>query len=367
MAISLSAARFARDCRGPAGLAMTVTRLFRGSIDEIRQSGFTFRVIRCIAAACVVAAAALPTAAEAQPAGYPSKPIRAIVPYAPGSPIEIPARLILPRLVELLGQQIVIENRGGASARIGTEAVAKAPRDGYTLLFNNNSHTANVSQFRNLPYDAVADFTPITQINATSGNLLVVHPSVPARSVKELIALAKGRPGELNYATAGAGSPQHIAGALFAAMAGVQLTHVPYKGTVAALTDVLGGRVEVMAISPSFAVQHIKTGRLRVLGITGPRRTPILPDVPTVQEAGLAGYDVVSWHGMWFPAGVPTEIVRRVHAEVVKVLAVPEVRRQFEETFLFPVGSAPEEFAAFIRKDIGFQASIMKTIGLEPE
>ena len=333
----------------------------------MQKPGFSFNVIRRVGTAFAVLAVGFANIAGAQPAGYPSKPIRAIVPYAPGSPIEIPARFILPRLVEALGQQIVIDNRGGASARIGTEVVAKSPRDGYTLLFNNNSHTANVSQFKKLPYDAVADFTPITQINATTGNLLIIHPSVPARSVKELIALAKARPGELNYATAGTGSPQHIAGALFAAMAGIQLTHVPYKGTVAALTDVLGGRIEVMAISPSFALQHIKVGRLRVLGITGPRRTPILPEVPTVQEAGVPGYDVVSWHGMWFPAGVPDAIVRRVHAEVVKALAVPEVRKQFEETFLFPVGSSPEEFAAFVRKDIEVQASIMKTIGIEPE
>ena len=261
----------------------------------------------------------------------------------------------------------MIENRGGASARIGTEFVAKAPRDGYTLLFNNSSHTANVSQFKKLPYDAVADFAPITLVNLTSGNLLVIHPSVPARTVKELIALAKTHPGTLMYASSGVGAPIHVASALFAAMAGIQLVHVPYKSTVAGLTDVIGGRAEMMVVSPTYALAFIKEGRLRALGITGQRRLPVLPNVPTIHEAGLTGYDFISWHGMWFPAGVPAEVVRRVRAEVAKALAVPEIREQFAENFLFPVGNSPEEFAAFINKDIAAQASIMKEIGLEPE
>ncbi len=348
----------AREIGGSSGLMASA---------NMRHLGLAYCATRRVGVAFIVAIAALPTAADAQPIGYPSKPIRVIVPFPAGSPVDLPARLIAQRLVETMGQQIVIDNRGGASARIGTEAVAKAPRDGYTLLFNNNSHTANVSQFRKLPYDTVVDFAPITQVDSTAGNLLVIHPSVPAHSVKELIALAKARPGELNYATAGVGSPQHIAAALFAAMAGIKLVHVPYKGNVAALTDVIGGRAEVMVVFPPAALSFIKEGRLRVLGITGPRRTPMLPDVPTVHEAGVTGYDVVSWHGMWFPAGVPVEIVRRVRAEVVKALAVPEVMKQLEENFLFRVGSSPEEFAEFIRKDIALQASIVKTIGLEPE
>jgi len=298
---------------------------------------------------------------------YPTKPIRMIVPYAPGSPVEIPARAIAPRLSESMGQAIVIENRVGASARIGTASVAKAPPDGYTLLFNNSSHAANVAQYKKLPYDALADFAPITQVNGTSGNLLVIHPSFPARSVKELIALARKLRNELNYATAGVGSPQHVAGALFASMAGIQLVHVPYKGTLAALTDVMGGRAEIMFVSPGVALPFVKDGRVRVLGVTGRHRLPALPDVPTIHEAGLSGYEFTSWHGMWFPAGVPAEIVRRMHTEVVKALAVPEVRKYFADNFLFPVGSSPDEFAEFIRKDIELQASIVKRIGLEPE
>jgi len=343
-----------------------VSLTFRKSPNQ-GQPGVGYCVIRRIGVAFVVAAASLPTTADAQPAGYPSKPIRVIVPFPAGGPVEIPARLIAQRLVETMGQQIVIDNRGGASARIGTEAVAKAPRDGYTILFNNSSHTANVSQFKKLPYDSVADFAPITLVNLTSGNLLVIHPSVPARSVKELVALAKARPGQLNYASSGVGAPIHVASALFAAMAGIQLMHVPYKSTVAGLTDVIGGRAEIMVISPTFALGFIKEGRLRALGITGQRRLPGLTEVPTIHEAGVTGYDFVSWHGMWFPAGVPAEIARRVHAEVVKALAVPEVIKQLEESFLFPVGNSPEEFADFIRKDIALQASIMKKIGLDPE
>jgi len=343
-----------------------VSLTFRAG-SNVQKQGFDYGMIRRIGMVFVIAAAALPTATNAQLASYPSKPIRVIVPFPAGGPVDIPARLIAPRLSETLGQPIVIENRGGASARIGTEFVAKAPRDGYTLLFNNSSHTANVSQFKKLPYDAVADFVPITLVNLTSGNLLVIHPSVPARSVKELIALAKTHPGTLMYASSGVGAPIHVASALFAAMAGIQLVHVPYKSTVAGLTDVIGGRAEMMVVSPTYALAFIKEGRLRALGITGQRRLPVLPNVPTIHEAGLTGYDFISWHGMWFPAGVPAEVVRRVRAEVAKALAAPEVREQFAENFLFPVGNSPEEFAAFINKDIAAQASIMKKIGLEPE
>lgn len=323
-------------------------------------------VIRRIGAAFVVVAT-LPTAADAQIAGYPARPVRVIVPFSAGSPIEIPARVIALRLVETMGQPFVIENRTGASGTIGTEFVAKAPRDGYTLLITNCSHSSNPSQYKKLPYDSLADFAPITQTNVTYGNLLVVHPSVPARSVKEFIALARARPGQLNYASAGVGSPPHVTAALFASMAGIQLTHVPYKGTSVAFNDVLGGYIEVMFASPTFARPFIQAGRVRALGIGGPRRTPMFPELPTFNEAGLTGFDYTCYHGMWFPAGVPAEIVRRVHAEVVKALAVPEVRKHLAENGLVPVGSSPEEFAEFLRNDIARQASIAKQIGIQPQ
>ncbi len=333
---------------------------------NMRQPGLIYCEIRRIGAA-LIAAAAVPTAADAQLAGYPVRAVRVIVPFSAGSPIETPARVIAQRLSETMGQSFLIENRTGASGTIGTEAVAKAPRDGYTLLFTNYSHTANPSYYKKLPYDTVADFAPITQTNASYGNLLVVHPSVPARSVKEFIALAKARPGQLHYASAGIGSPPHVAAALFASMAGIELMHVPYRGTAATVNDVVGGHIEVMVMSSQIAAELVKSGRLRALGISGSQRSPLLPDVPTIQEAGLAGYEVTGYHGMWFPAGVPAEMVRRVHAEVVKALTVPEVRGHLVANALIPVGSSPEEFAEFIIKDLTRQASIAKQIGLQPQ
>ena len=208
-------------------------------------------LLRSLAIATIAATAVAAPPLLAQTTGYPLKPIRVIVPYPAGGPTEISLRLIAPRLAEGLGQQIIIDNRGGAGTRIGTEAVARAPRDGYTLLFNSNSHTASALLFKKLPYDVTTDFTPITQVDITSGNLLVVHPSLPVRTVKDLIALARARPGQLNYASGGIGSPPHITAALFAAMSGIQLNHVPYKGGMLGLTDVLGGRIEVM-----FAGRH---------------------------------------------------------------------------------------------------------------
>ena len=329
------------------------------------QRGPVYRAVCRIVVA--FAAAALPTLATAQPAGYPAKAVRVIVPFSAGSPVEIPARPVAQKLSEYLGQPFLIDNRPGASGTIATELVAKAPRDGYTLLYTNCAHSSNPSHHRKLPYDSIADFAPVTQSNATYGNVLVVHPSVPARSVKEFITLAKGAPGKLNYATGGVGSPPHVTGALFASMAGIQLAHVPYKGTSVAFTDVLAGYVEVMFASPPFSRPYIETGRVRALGLGGPRRTPLLPDVPTFHESGLTGFNVTCYHGIWFPAGVPAEIVRRVHAGVVKALAVPEVRKHYEDNAIIPVGSSPEEFAEFLVKDIAHQASIAKRIGLKPQ
>lgn len=327
-----------------------------------------FGRITCLTSVALAAASALlAESAGAQVAKYPAKPVRVIVPFTAGSPIEIPGRAVGQRLTEAMGQQFLIDNRPGASGTIGTEIVAKAPRDGYTMLVTNCSHSSNPSHYKKLPYDSLADFTPVTQINVTYGNLLVVHPSVPARSVKEFIALAKGAPGRLNYASAGIGSPPHVVGAVFAAMAGVNLTHVPYKGTSVAFNDVLAGYVEVMFASSTFAQPFIQAGRVRALGIGGPRRAPMFPDVPTFDEAGLTGYDVTCYHGMWFPAGVPMEIVRRVHAEAVKAIALPEVRKHLMDNGLRPVGSSPEEFAEFLKKDIARAASIAKQIGITPQ
>ncbi|HXF67239.1 MAG TPA: tripartite tricarboxylate transporter substrate binding protein [Burkholderiales bacterium] len=305
--------------------------------------------------------------AAAQTAIYPAKPIRVVIPFSAGSPIEVPARAVTQRLADRFGQQFVFDYRTGASGTIGTEAVARAARDGYTMLVTNCAHTSNPAYIRKLAYDPIADFSPIMQINVTYGNLLVVHPSLPVRSVKEFIALAKKVPGRLNYATAGIGSPPHVTGALFAAMAGVELVHVPYKGTAVAFTDVLAGNVEVMFVSQTFARPWIEARRVRPLGIGGPRRSPRYPDLPTFEEAGLAGFDVTCYHGMWFPAGVPREIVRTVYSEAAKIVALPEVRKYLEESDLLPTGLSPEDFADFLKKDVARQLAIARRIGVEPQ
>ncbi len=337
------------------------------SMQRFVESGVPVcRVIRGIGAA-LIAAVLLPGAAYAQISGYPAKPIRVIAPFPAGGPVEVLTRVFTQRLHEAMGQPFVIENRAGASGTIGTDFVAKAPRDGYTMLVHNCAYSSNASFYNKLPFDPIADFAPITQLDVTSGNLLVLHPSVPARSVKELIALAKARPGQLNYASAGVGSPQHVTAAVFASMAGIQLTHVAYKGNPPAFADVVGGHIELMFVSPSVGRPYVENGRLRALGIAGPRRIPTLPEVPTVQETGLNGFNVTCWHGMWFPAGVPAEIVRRMNAEVVKALAMPEVRAYLADADYFPVGNSPEEFADFVRKDIVLQASIAKKIGIQPQ
>ncbi|MCC7486027.1 MAG: tripartite tricarboxylate transporter substrate binding protein [Burkholderiales bacterium] len=323
-------------------------------------------MIRRIGVALGGAAVALCVLADARPAGYPAKPVRIIVPFSAGSPIEIPARMIAQRLRDAMGQPFVIENRAGAGGIIGTESVARAPRDGYTILATSCAHSTNVTYYRKLPYDAVADFAPITQVAVTYGSVLVIHPSVPATSVGEFIALARSRPGELDYASAGIGSPPHVAAALFASMTGIRLVHVPYRGTAVAISDVLGGQVEAMFMNVTAAVEFVRSGRLRALGISGPRRMPWLPDVPTMLESGLSGFDLTCYHGMWFPSGTPPEIVRRVHDEIARTLAAPQARRYLLDNGFVPVGSSPGEFAEVIGKDIALHANIAKRIGIEP-
>lgn len=326
-------------------------------------------IANCRVAGGVVACALglTPATVFAQADNYPSKPVRIVVPFSAGSPIEVPARAVTQRMMENFGQSFVFDYRTGASGIIGTEAVARAPKDGYTMLITNCSHSANPAYFKKLPYDAIADFQPVSQINVTYGNLLVVHPSVPAKSVKEFIALAKARPGQLHYASAGIGSPPHVSAALFAAMANIDLIHVPYKGTAVAFNDVLGGHIESMVASPTTAVPYIYAGRLRALGIGGPRRQPQVPDVPTFHEAGLTGFDLTCYHGIWFPAGTPQPIVRKIYGEVVKAVALPETKKILADGGLVPIGSSPEEFAEFLKKDVVKQAEIVKKIGLEPQ
>ena len=306
-------------------------------------------------------------ACGAQQESWPVKPVRVVIPFSAGTPIEVPARAVTRRMADTFGQSFVFDYRTGASGTIGTEVVARAPKDGYTMLITNCAHSANPSYYKKLPYDAINDFAPVSQINVTYGNVLATHPSLPVRSIKDLIALAKARPGEIKYASAGIGSPPHVSAALFAALAGINLLHVPYKGTAAALNDFLGGHIEAMAISSTFAMSYLQSGRLRALGVGGPRRIPQLPEVPTIHEAGLTGFEQTCYHGVWYPAGTPVDIIRRVHAEVVKAVSLPETRNHLADNGLIAIGSSPDEFANFLRKDVVRQAEVVKRIGLQPQ
>ena len=324
------------------------------------------RCVTCVIGTVLFSAAFLPSV-EAQSVRYPTKPVRVILPFSAGGPIEAPARSVTQKLTEAFGQAFAFDYRTGASGSIGTEIVARAPRDGYTMLITNCAHTQNAAYYKKLPYDPVDDFAAISQLDVTYGNLLVVHPSVPVHSLKEFVALAKSRPGALKYASAGIGSPPHVTAALFATMSGIDLLHVPYKGTSVAFNDVLGGHVEAMTVHHVTGLQYVQTGRLRALGLGGPRRHPLFPQIPTFDEFGLKGFDVTCYHGAWFPAGTPGEIVTLMNAQIVKALATPEVRKAIDDAGYIPVGNTPQEFTDFNRKDVARQKEILKLIGLEPQ
>ena len=247
---------------------------------------------------------------------YPSKPIRLVVPYVAGGPMDFIGQVLGQKIAPVIGQNLFIDNRGGAGGAIGTEMVAKSPPDGYTILLTSSSHVTLASLSKSLPYDPVKDFTPITLLMKSVGSMLVVHPSVPAHTVKEFIALAKAHPRKLNYGSGGVGNVMQFAAEAFNLAAGTQLTHVPYKGVGQAIIDLIAGRIEVCFISGRSGLAHIQLGKLRALGIAAPVRWSELPDVPTMEEAGIKGYTYSAWYGLWFPAGTPAEYVTRIHAEV---------------------------------------------------
>lgn len=314
--------------------------------------------------ALAVLLAGLAAPALAQP--WPAKPVRLIVPFAPGGSTDIVARTVAARLAEQWGQSVVVDNRAGGGTVIGTELVAKSPPDGYTFLVVPAPFTINPSLLAKLPYDALADFTPVTLINTTP-LVVVVNPSVPARTVRELIALARANPGKLNFGSSGTGGSNHLAGELFNAMAGVRMVHVPYKGNAPALTDLAGGHVDVVFNGLTSAITLIKAGRIRALAITSARRSDVLPDLPTVDEAGLRGFEAGAWNGLAGPARTPAEIVRRVQADVARTLASPELRERLRAEGSDPVGSSPEEFAKFIREEIDKWAKVVKFAKVRPE
>ena len=288
----------------------------------------------------------------AQPAaGYPSKPIRFIVPFPTGAGTDIIARQVSARLTENLRQQVVVDNRPGASTIIGTEIVAKAPPDGHTIIIASNNHAINSALFSKLPYDPVKDFAAVGRLAALPF-VLVIHPSLPVAGVKELVAFARARPGQLSYASTGNGTPPHVAGELLKQLAKIDLIHVPYKGSPAALTDVIAGQVPMMFANTLSAIQHVRTGRLRAIAVGATNRISITPELPTVIEAGLPGFDVSLWSGILAPARTPREIIVKLNQEVLKVLAMPEVKEKLAAEGAEVTPSSPEEFAALLVAEI---------------
>jgi tripartite-type tricarboxylate transporter receptor subunit TctC len=306
-------------------------------------------------------------AAAACAQNFPAKAVRVITPFTAGSAIDTLARVLGQKMSDAWGQQVVIDNRIGANGIIGSEAAAKAPADGYTLYLGNIATLAiNPHLYTKLPYDAVRDFAPIT-LAATIPVVLVVHPSLPAKSVKELIALAKAHPGEINYASGGNGSAQHLPMEMLGVAAGIKLVHVPYKGLGPAYNDVIGGQVPMMWTGVSNVVQYLESGRLRVIAVGGAKRSPALPNVPTMIEAGVPGFDFEAWTGYLAPAGTPKEMIARLHADIIRVMAATEVRDKLAGLGFDVVGNTPDQFAALIRNDIARFGKLVKAAGIRAE
>lgn len=310
--------------------------------------------------------ALLCSAAAAQSAAYPTRPVRFIVPSAAGGGTDIIARAISNKLSEAFGQQFVVDNRPGAGQMIGIELAAKAPPDGHTILMAASTLAINPIMYKKVSYDPLRDFAPITQA-ASLPNVLVVHPSLPVKSVAELIAYAKQRPGQLNFASAGIGTSPQMSIELLKSMAGIEMVHIPYKGTAPGVVDLLAGQVLVMAPNLLTALPHIKSGKLRALAVTSSKRTQALPEVPTVAESGLAGYDSTQWYGVLAPAGTPRDIVLRLHDEIVRALRDAEVGKRLAADGAEAVGSSPEEFAAFIKSESEKWAKVAAAAGIKAE
>jgi len=296
-------------------------------------------------------------------ATFPSKPIRIVVPFPPGGTTDILARAAAQKMTEAWKEQVLVDNRPGAGGNIGAELVAKSPADGYTLLMGTvGTHSINPSLYAKMPYDHVKDFAPVILV-ASVPNVLVVHPSVPANSVQELIAYAKANPGKINFASSGSGTSIHLAGELFKTMAGVQMAHVPYKGSAPAIADLVGGQVQIMFDNLPSALPQIKGGRLRALAVTSAQRAPALPDVPTVAESGLPGFEASSWFGLLAPAGSPRDAILKVNAEVDRWLASPEAKEKLTSQGANAAGGTPEDFARHIAAETAKWQQVVKASG----
>jgi tripartite-type tricarboxylate transporter receptor subunit TctC len=316
-----------------------------------------------LAAALTVAAALTPARAQ-QP--YPSRPIRFIVPFPPGGGNDIVGRIVALRLAEGLGQQVVVDNRGGAGGTIGTDLAAKAPADGHTLLINNISLAVNHTLMPKLPYDTLKDLAPVSLVGRQA-NVVVVHPGVAARSVGELLALARAKPGQVNYGSGGVGTASHLATELLKLMTRTDMTHVPYKGLGPALTDLIGGRLQVILSTMASALPHVKTDKLRPLAVTTATRSSFFPQLPTMDEAGVQGYEFSTWYGLLVPAGTPRAIVARLNAETAKALEHASVKDQFTAQGLEATPSTPEAFGAYLRSEVAKWGKVVKASGAKPE
>jgi tripartite-type tricarboxylate transporter receptor subunit TctC len=296
---------------------------------------------------------------------YPERPIRLIVPSTPGSGPDGTGRILAARLSSIVGQQIVVDNRAGANGILASEIGARATPDGYTLLITSSSHTINPHIYRKLPYDTLADFTPITRFVSTGGLVVVVNPAFGARTVQQLIEIARASPGKVSYASAGVGNATHLAGELFNLMAGVKITHVPYKGGGPAIIDVMGGQVPLMFASGPVSVPHIKSGRLRAIAFTGSKRSDQLPEVPTIHESGLTGYEVTGWYGLYGPARLPQPLVTRLYEVTRDAVHHPEARSAYAQFNIEPIDTTPEAFARFLREDLVKYEKIVRAAGIE--
>ena len=297
---------------------------------------------------------------------YPARPIRLVIPFPPGGGTDTMARSISPKLSEFLGQQIVLENRGGAGANIGAEIAAKSPPDGYTIMLATITNAIGATLYTRLNYDLVRDFAPITQL-ATTPHILVVHPSVPVKTVKDFTALAKSRPGQLTYSSSGSGSAAHLAGELFASLTGTKMVHVPYKGGGPSMIALVGGEVSVCFATMPSAVGYVRSNRLRGIAVTTDKRSPSMPELPTIAETGIKGYEAGSWYGLSAPAGTSKEIIGRLLAETLKVMALPDVKDRLFNAGFEVVTSNPEQFAAFTKSEIQKWGKLVKAANMKAD
>ena len=300
--------------------------------------------------------------APANAQSYPNKPVRVVVPYPPGGPTDIVARVLFQQVSEATGQQFLVDNRAGAGGNIGAEIVAKSPADGYTLLIGTTAHAINMSLFKNLSYDVQKDFAPVSLL--TQGPLvLVAHPQFPANSIKEVIELAKSKSGGLNFASSGNGQSTHLSAELFNTMAGIKMSHVPYKGSAPALTDVMSGQVDVMFDTTLSAMPFVKAGKLKALGLTSPVRSPAAPDVPTIAESGLPGYEVFAWNGVFVPAGTPKAIIQQLNDQIRKAMLLPQVKDKFSAQGFAASWNSPENFGVCVKNEVDKWSRTVKASG----